>query len=324
MGPTLAGRRNGIVSQALTSKLGLEACGVTVDLITPWEQFAWEKYDAIHIFGLGFSAEFVAGLRSRGVKNICLSPIFDTNRPNLVNNMIGRLDFRFASLRSSLAEYRRLLQSVDKVLVRSNFEAEKVSRSFDIPESAIIVSPLPVRFKAAENAPEIQRERICSHVSILSAPIKNVKTLIRAAIKYDFELCLGGSTSDQRFEIWLKEILQAHRNVTYLGVLTDDELTSLYRRTKVFALPSLAEGVGLVALEAALHGADIILTNRGGPKEYYAGMAKLVDPSSVDDIGRAVVSLLHQETEQPRLARHVAEQFSLEVSTADLLRIYRS
>ena len=43
-------------------------------------------------------------------------------------------------------------------------------------------------------------------------------------------------------------------NIEILGFVSDDELISLYNRAKVFALPSINEGVGLVALEAAVHG----------------------------------------------------------------------
>ena len=100
-------------------------------------------------------------------------------------------------------------------------------------------------------------------------------------------------------------------NITILGYLTYEELESWYNRAKVFALPSLFEGVGLVALEAAMHHCDIVLTNLGGPKEYYGGFAHTVNPYSVDEIGQAVVKALESEA-NTKLFDFVKNNSSLE------------
>lgn len=91
-----------------------------------------------------------------------------------------------------------------------------------------------------------------------------------------------------------------------------------YRKIKVFALPSIYEGVGMVALEAAVMGDDIVITNQGGPKEYYADFAEIVNPTSVDEIGKAIQNLLNGKTHQPKLKEHIVQRYSLE-ATCDLL-----
>lgn len=71
-------------------------------------------------------------------------------------------------------------------------------------------------------------------------------------------------------------------------MISDEELISYYKRFKVLGLPRLLEGAGMVALEAAAFGAEIVLTKLGVPKKYWQGHAELVDPYNTDEIGLAV------------------------------------
>ena len=112
-------------------------------------------------------------------------------------------------------------------------------------------------------------------------------------------------------------------NIEVLGFVSDDELYSFYTRAKVFALPSLNEGVGLVALEAAMHGCNIVITRLGGPKEYYpAGMAQLVDPYSTDDIGQAILRAMDDYTSQPKLRNHLEKTYNVSSCTDLLVKQY--
>ena len=115
------------------------------------------------------------------------------------------------------------------------------------------------------------------------------------------------------------------QNIEVLGFVSDEELISLYNRAKVFALPSLNEGVGLVALEAAIHGCNIVITNLGGPKEYYEkGTAQLVNPYDVDDIGQAIMRALHDNTSQPQLRNDLSSKYNVSACVDKLLTYYQS
>lgn len=88
-------------------------------------------------------------------------------------------------------------------------------------------------------------------------------------------------------------------------------------------MPSLNEGVGLVALEAAAYGCEIVITSLGGPKEYYGDLAEVVNPYSIDEIGSAVSRLMDNEImHQPMLADYVHAEFSNESVGEKLERIY--
>ena len=97
-----------------------------------------------------------------------------------------------------------------------------------------------------------------------------------------------------------------------------------YRAAKVFALPSTNEGVGLVALEAAVNGADIVITNFGGPQEYYSNLAKKVNPYSIDEIGKGVRYFLDGNTFQPQLKESILNHYNLMVTMEELVMQYQS
>jgi len=117
----------------------------------------------------------------------------------------------------------------------------------------------------------------------------------------------------------LKSLIDDAPNIELKGFVSDTELYSLYNRAKVFALPSLNEGVGLVALEAAVHGCNIVITRLGGPKEYYTeGTVWLVDPYNIDDIGVSINLALRVDHLQPKLRDDIKRRYSVE-NCVDLL-----
>lgn len=324
MPPTLMGRQNGVVSQALTWMNCLESVGVAVDLVSPWETYKWSDYDAIHAFSIGHYLSIVPLLRAQGAAKIILSPIYDSNRSELISNVLSRLSFPVGEMRTTLAALRAAIPHVDTVLVRSEFEACKMLSVLGVKREKIVNVPLPVRFIPEDLYREVSKDPICTHVSILSAPSKNVDRLIQAAIKYQFPLHLAGRIGQEGFRSHLERVTRTHDNVVYHGSLSDDDLKTLYARSRVFALPSLMEGVGLVGLEAAAYGADIVITERGGPKEYYGALARTIDPESVDDIGTAIMAFLDGQTFQPALSERILEFYSLEATAQRLLDVYHA
>jgi glycosyltransferase involved in cell wall biosynthesis len=67
-----------------------------------------------------------------------------------------------------------------------------------------------------------------------------------------------------------------------------ERLVALYRSARVHVLPSWFETTGLVSLEAALSGCNIVSTNRGHAKEYLGDLAWYCDPAKPDTIRSAV------------------------------------
>lgn len=310
---------NGIVSQALSWKAGLEDLGHVVDLINMWNPNKWGEYDIIHYFGFSsYMAQHIC--RLKGVNsNIVVSPILDPYYPVALLKCYAHLGMGII-LTNYFHSMYRCKKSIKQVLVRSEFEKKYMIGGFKFSEEQCSLIPL-----ICEDSPTIEKpkEDFCFHCSLLADKRKNVKRLIDAAKKFNFKLILGGHLRNEQERNMLQQWIGGSPNIEYRGFLSREEMMDLYARAKVFALPSLNEGVGIVALEAASMGCNIVLTSLGGPKEYYNGLAKIVNPLSVDQIGTAVVEFLQGDTFQPALSQHIRKTYSTATVVDQLVSTYQ-
>lgn len=103
----------------------------------------------------------------------------------------------------------------------------------------------------------------------------------------------------------VERLARATPNVTLLGYLADQELRWMYQNARGFVLPSLLEGFGLPALEAAQHGLVSLVSQEPAQREAVGDGAILVDPASVPAIAEGMRWLVDmpQEERAARLAR---------------------
>jgi glycosyltransferase involved in cell wall biosynthesis len=72
-----------------------------------------------------------------------------------------------------------------------------------------------------------------------------------------------------------------------------------------------------------MHGCDIVITNIGGPKEYYpSDMVQLVNPYDTDDIGQAVLRAMEDTSSQPKLRNLLEKSFNVSYCTDLLIHNY--
>jgi glycosyltransferase involved in cell wall biosynthesis len=112
-------------------------------------------------------------------------------------------------------------------------------------------------------------------------------------------LNLVGTGNDQE---GLKAEAKKHRvhdQVTFWGVLSDEELAAAYQQCDVFIMPSKKEGFGIVFLEAMRHGKPCIGGNHGGTPDVieHERSGYLVEYGDVESICR-YLSRLEQDKEQ--------------------------
>lgn len=87
------------------------------------------------------------------------------------------------------------------------------------------------------------------------------------------------------------------------GRVDDDVLAGLYRACRLFVEPSLYEGFGLPAAEAAIHGAAVITSSTSSLPEILDLPESQFDPKSLDDIIRVMSMGLVDEDFRGRLLR---------------------
>lgn len=97
--------------------------------------------------------------------------------------------------------------------------------------------------------------------------------------------------------------------VKALGYVTERQLRWLYLNGRGFVLPSLLEGFGLPALEAARSGLVPMVSAGGAQEEAVGGAGILVDPTSTDEIVRGMLRLVEMgQAERDAIVHRAAER----------------
>lgn len=299
----------------------LEKKGHHVERINPWGHYDWKSFDIIHVFGFGLwnydMIHWGCGLN----KNFVFSPIIDTNTPMWKYRLATHFGCEKLRLFSQNYALRQFRDDIKLFFARTQYEAKYLHEGYGINDDKIAIVPLS--FRETSHGKPLNKEQFCLFVGTMTQPRKNVPRLIEAAKKYQFNLKLVGNKGNVESEKRLNDLIGNSKNIELQGFVSDEELASLYDRAKVFALPSINEGVGLVALEAAMHECNIVITNLGGPKEYYpAGLAQLVDPYNIDDIGSAILKALTDKESQPKLKLHLEKKYNVSKCTDLLINYY--
>lgn len=314
------GTADGSRKQAEIWLEALRRKGHEVEKISPWGHYAWREFDIVHVFGFGLWNYELIRWGSGLNPNFVFSPIIDSNTPLWKYRLFSHIGCQRLRLFSQNYAVHAYKDRVRLFLARTDYEAAYLREGYGIGEDKIGIVPLS--FREDRYDPSVAKEPFCLFTGTMTQERKNVGRLIDAARKFGFRLVLVGSLGNAESEARLRQRIGGAPNIEVRGFVSDDELYALYNRAKVFALPSLNEGVGLVALEAAVHGCNIVITQLGGPKEYYAdGSAWLVDPYSVDDIGRAVMAAMQTDDRQPALREEIVRRYSVD-ACADLLLSY--
>ena len=97
-------------------------------------------------------------------------------------------------------------------------------------------------------------------------------------------------------------------NIRFLGKITDDELSIVYRVANLHVFPvqlrpNDPEGFGMVAIEAAARGVATVAYRVGGvPDAVAEGQSgRLVDPGDTSGFGFAAISLLERPLDPERI-----------------------
>ena len=91
-------------------------------------------------------------------------------------------------------------------------------------------------------------------------------------------------------------------SVQLIGYLAEDELSAHFLLSDVFIMPSTGEGFGIVFIEAAAHGCQVIGGNADGSTDalLHGQLGQLVNPNSEAEIKAAVLKAIYNTQHQPQ------------------------
>jgi glycosyltransferase involved in cell wall biosynthesis len=128
-----------------------------------------------------------------------------------------------------------------------------------------------------------------------------VEAFARAGLAEGIRLVFTGNPTTE-----LVECIDRHRVTTtvhFVGPVSENKLPWLYRAAEALVFPSLYEGFGLPILEAMACGTPVVTANVTAMPEVAGGAALLVDPTSVEQIARAMEQIVSDSTLRQQLRR---------------------
>ena len=127
---------------------------------------------------------------------------------------------------------------------------------------------------------------------------KGVRFLLEAAAKVvvavpDCRFVIAGDGLQRATLVQQAQQLGLAECVQFTGELTQDQLRDWMQQARVFVLPSLEEGLGVVLLEAMACGTPCVGTRVGGiPDVVVPGTGLLVPPADATALAQSILKLL--------------------------------
>jgi glycosyltransferase involved in cell wall biosynthesis len=289
------------------------------------------SYDLVHLFTTGIvEPTFRHTLRARtGGRPIVLTPIFW--RPPLEDESFADVD-RANLRRRDWAMRDMALGLADALLPPSRAELEVISSHFSTLPRTIDIVPVGVDETYAGG----DGERFCNrHGLPLRGFIlcvgrceerKNQLRLIEACEPLGVPLVLIGAEYEDRpgYVAACRDLAERlGADVRFLSYASPEEVVDAYAAARVHALPSIWETIGVVSLEAALGGCNVVSTRDCGVGEYLGELAWYCDPELVESIHDALAAAFAAPLDD-RLGNHVAERFTWRQSAERTLAAYEA
>lgn len=319
----LDGVSNGVRSAAIGQAEALRRLGHDSVYLDPWNLTDPASLDCVHFFQGGCGHYQIEHKRPHPVKMLTFAPQIDTNERIWKYRLAaeaGRLLPKFFTIPRL---FKDQCQGCDAVMARSLYDRDRIVRGLGINPSKVEIVLNGIDPPPMDADPALARTKFnlpaeyALHVSRYATANKNAVALCEAVAPTGLPLYLAGPPNPGPILDRLYQLAAQHKNIAILGFMDRPALQSLYAGCKVFCLPSHHEGTGLVALEAAVYGAEIVITSKGGPPDYFLNWAHYCDPASIESI-RAAFKNAWQQPRRTELRDHVLKNLTWDCSARSL------
>lgn len=313
--------RGGPYIKIIEVKKQLEKLGHEVKLFNMWEtNVVSEQFEIIHLVGANLSIYGLArNLRSLQ-KNYLVEPVFFSNRSPGLIKLLSSTDKLVRKFISGVWFDHGILRDIcswsDMILPNTSAEKELLVKSFNLPEEKFAVIPNGVSEKFLHGDSTLFEKKYGVKDFILTVghigpKRKNILSLVKALNKIDCPaVIIGKRLNTGETKLVLSEA-EKNKNLILIDELPNESelLASAYAACKVFVLPSLFETPGIAALEAAIAGANIVITPFGGTKDYFKDIAEYVNPFSHESIQKGLEKSLNTK-KSDLLSKHISNSYT--------------
>lgn len=319
--------------QAQETARTLTDLGVTIDWFNQWEQFNAGRYDLVHLFGANMmSYDIAMRLRQFGVPFVVSSIFFTLRSPRQIRIALKAerlLQRGISGLRTDFGITAAVCHAANAVLPNTTAEAKIITDGFSVAANHVHVVPNGVNLRFADATPDLFLQHYGVRDAVLNVGHigslrKNVLGLLKAMEQVNVPLVLIGKIQQGEYAERCLQLAKKNPRVIIIEGLANDSalLASAYAACRVFALPSFFETPGIAALEAALAGANVVITEHGGTHDYFGSEGIYVNPYS----NESIVSGINKGLATPRsltLRERIRKEYSWERVGELTLQAYR-
>lgn len=291
---SLGNPASGVMALAMGTADALERSGeFDVYRLSPWQHSRNLNLDLIHAFG--GPEGFGGGPQLTSVPWI-LSPVHDSRMSSWKYRLAIRAGSVHPRVSTVPAQKRMLYRQVERLAVLSDDERRRISSACGVPSDKIsIVNAAVARPRVVAEAEQVRVRaqfglppKFALAVCDYGAPRKNIPRLVNACEAAGITLVLGGHARGLKATSKAVTLWSNKHWVRIIGEITNDDLPVLMSLADVYCQPSLEEGAGMAAMEAATYGSPILTSDVGGIREHLGPEAVYVDPLDVGAIAKGL------------------------------------
>lgn len=332
--PTSFQRPGGGQTQLLKTREYIQKNDIQVDLFNQFESKIVD-YDIIHQFSANIDAQEFCKYVKKINKKFCVSSIYwedkkyDRKEYGLLSYLKYLSIFIDKRFKTSIYKPGKILRLADIILPNSQVEAELLNKNFNIPFNKIVVIPNAVdrSFTQFDKTLYYEKSGLTDYILCVGRiePRKNQLSLIKAVSRTDLHLVIMGEVVEGEEQYYDECIKASNDKVHFIGKFPhgSDIQKSIYANAKIFALPSWYETPGLAALEAAIMGVKIVITENGCTKEYFKEFAEYANPSSVEDIYNKIIISINKKHNPEEQIKYITENYTWEATANKTIEAYR-
>jgi glycosyltransferase involved in cell wall biosynthesis len=221
----------------------------------------------------------------------------------------GRVDDKEGSRMA--ARWAASLALTDDLIAVSEFSKDTYV-AYGFPQERISVVPLGVALQRfPRTSPPTDPCFTClfvGHVNGTTGIVKGLQYLLPAWCELDLKnatLLICGKIGAEGLEVVRRYIRRLH-NVEFLGCVSDP--AKYYRKASVFVLPSVAEGMAKVTIEAMATGRPVIVTPNCGAVARDGVDGFYVPPRDVEALKKRILYFYKHREEVARMGANASEQ----------------
>jgi glycosyltransferase involved in cell wall biosynthesis len=331
-------RPGGLRTQVTRTVDELQNLDCQVTLFNPWKEYRLADFDVAHCFSMNTPMYFkTKAIADYGLPLVFSSVMWRVGRTGLIRMSVELLRQLPKQLLNDVVACREMSEWARRILPNTAAEMRWLERAIGVDAGKCAVVPngvddLPEAWTGDSDAlrwppGEWPNEDFVLSVAALMSR-KNLVLLAEVAVECGYPLVLVGPHAEAAVVAKLRAIQRNHPGKLYLpGALSqsDPRLAAACRQCRVFCLPSNYETPGIAAMEAALKGARIAITEVGGTREYFGDDAQYLQPRSRSSLRSALTQswALGRPEDPDRIRERLLHEFSWRSVAEKTMQEYR-